>query len=80
MTARARIRRLPLPLRAVIEIVHPLGEHRAGQTLLRPQEALDQYEAHCQGEDRPTLHVRLRLGGALCTECRNPSKTTGEIQ
>lgn len=58
------------------------GRHRATRQagkefvpldeLLRPIEALDQFEAHCPIEDRPTLQVRLRLGGALCTECRNP--------
>ena len=53
------------------------GRHRATQTapagpLVRPIEALDQFESHCPTEDRPTLHIRLRLGGDLCTECRNP--------
>ena len=56
------------------------GRHRASaaraaspEPLLRPTEALDQFEAYCPAEDRPTLQIRLRLGGELCTECRNPS-------
>ena len=56
------------------------GRHRAVGTpaaapepMLRPIEALDQFEAYCPAEDRPTLQIRLRLGGELCTECRNPS-------
>lgn len=61
----------------------PTGQHRAPHPMLRPIEALDQFEAHCLAEDRPTLHIRLRLGGELCTECRNPSTnttTTGGLQ
>ncbi|MEV7389574.1 hypothetical protein [Streptomyces sp. NPDC091215] len=57
---------------------HPSGQHRAPHPLLRPAEALDQFEAHCPAEDRPTLHIRLRLGGELCTECRNPDQAGGE--
>ncbi len=49
----------------------PLGE------LLRPVEALDQFEDRCPAEDRPTLHIRLHTGGELCTECRNPDLLGG---
>lgn len=69
----------------------PPGRHRGGSlpaapaapALLRPVEALDQFEAYCPAEDRPTLQIRLRLGGDLCSECRNnphPSTTTGVQQ
>ncbi|MFE1849920.1 hypothetical protein [Streptomyces sp. NPDC059489] len=69
----------------------PSGRHRSGSVaaapaapkLLRPIEALDQFEAYCPAEDRPTLQIRLRLGGDLCTECRNdphPSTTQGVQQ
>jgi hypothetical protein len=54
----------------------PTGRHRAARTatdteLLRPVEALDQFEAYCPAEDRRTLQLRLRLGGIRCTECHN---------
>lgn len=54
----------------------PTGRHRAARPatdteLLRPVEALDQFEAYCPAEDRPTLQLRLRLGGVRCTECHN---------
>ncbi|KMS79072.1 hypothetical protein ACH49_13515 [Streptomyces leeuwenhoekii] len=54
------------------------GRHRAPQRgaeakLLRPVEALDTFEAYCPAEDRPTLQLRLRLGGSVCTECRLPT-------
>ncbi|MGW3192167.1 hypothetical protein ACWDBT_30485 [Streptomyces ardesiacus] len=65
----------------------PTGRHRAARTaaeeqLLRPVEAQDRFEAYCPAEDRPTLQLRLRLGGSVCTECRNPttSTTTGVTQ
>ncbi|MFF7142323.1 hypothetical protein ACFZB5_13880 [Streptomyces nodosus] len=59
----------------------PSGRHRAPrhaapaapQQLLRPIEALDTFEAWCPAEQRTTLHARLRLGGAVCMDCRNPS-------
>ncbi|MFD4257768.1 hypothetical protein ACFWR9_09050 [Streptomyces sp. NPDC058534] len=60
----------------------PTGRHRAlraaAPAVLRPVEALDQFEAYCPAEDRPTLQLHLRLGGSLCTECRND--TTGVPQ
>ncbi|MFE2457556.1 hypothetical protein [Streptomyces sp. NPDC059402] len=63
------------------------GRHRAPREsaeaeLLRPIEALDQFEAYCPAEDRPTLQLHLRLGGSVCTECHNPttSTTTGVTQ
>ena len=67
-TALARwwVRPLPVP-----------GRHTAEGLLLRPVEALAQFEAYCPAEDRRTLHVRLRLGGELCTECRNPDHAGG---
>ncbi|MER7801200.1 hypothetical protein ABTX71_12800 [Streptomyces parvulus] len=54
----------------------PTGRHRAPRTApavepLRPVEALDAFEAYCPAEDRPTLQLHLRLGGSVCTECRN---------
>lgn len=54
----------------------PTGRHRAPRPvaeteLLRPAEALDAFEAYCPAEDRPTLQLRLRLGGVRCTECHN---------
>ncbi|MEU8537106.1 hypothetical protein [Streptomyces parvulus] len=56
----------------------PTGRHRAPRATavpavepLRPVEALDQFEAYCPAEDRPTLQLHLRLGGSVCTECRN---------
>lgn len=52
------------------------GRHRAPHPMLRPVEALDQFEAHCPIEDRPTLQIRLRLGGELCMECHNHSDHT----
>jgi hypothetical protein len=59
----------------------PRGRHRgkpkAFGELLRPSQALDQFEDHCPAEDRPTLHIRLHTGGELCTECRNPDLLGG---
>jgi hypothetical protein len=62
----------------------PTGRHRGKHErlvpladLMRPTEALDQFEADCPAEDRPTLHIRLRVGGELCTECRNSNLTEG---
>lgn len=37
---RTLIRRLPLPLRAAVEIVLPTGEHRAGRPLLLPDKPI----------------------------------------
>lgn len=47
------------------------GRHTAQALMLRPVEAQQQFEAYCPAEARRTLHVRLRLGGELCVECRN---------
>ena len=62
----------------------PTGRHRAPRhpetAMLRPVDALDRFEAYCPTEDRPTLQIRLQLGGAMCAECRNPTTaitTTG---
>lgn len=52
----------------------PTGRHRAGGPAPELLQALDQVEAYCPAEDRPTLQIRLRLGGQLCTECRNEPK------
>lgn len=47
------------------------GRHTA-RVLGGPRvEAQERFEAYCPAEDRRTLHVRLRLGGELCVECRN---------
>ncbi|MDX3398399.1 hypothetical protein [Streptomyces sp. ME01-18h] len=63
-------------LTAIARSVRPTGRHRAPRptaetALLRPSEALDQFEAYCPAEDRRTLQLRLRLGGVRCTECHN---------
>ncbi|MFE6634717.1 hypothetical protein ACFVFT_14730 [Streptomyces tendae] len=63
-------------LTAIARSVRPTGRHRAPRPaadtqLLRPAEALDQFEAYCPAEDRRTLQLRLRLGGVRCTECHN---------
>lgn len=46
------------------------GIRRTQDPLLRPIEALDQFEARCVAERRRTLHVRFRSGGAMCLDCR----------
>lgn len=51
------------------------GRHRAPG--LPRVEALDKFEATCTVEGRPTVHVRFRLGGAMCLECRNTSTGGG---
>ncbi|KAF2774674.1 hypothetical protein [Streptomyces sp. OM5714] len=59
----------------------PTGRHRAPHPTaepLRPVEALAPFEAYCPAEDRPTLQLHLRLGGSVCTECRNPTTTREE--
>ncbi|MEU5624235.1 hypothetical protein [Streptomyces tendae] len=59
---------------AIARSVRPTGRHRAPRPAaepLRPVEAVDQFEAYCPAEDRPTLQLHLRLGGSVCTECRN---------
>lgn len=61
----------------------PTGRHRAPHPTaepLRPVEAVDQFEAYCPAEDRPTLQLRLRLGGSVCTERRLPDTITGVTQ
>ncbi|MEV7793373.1 hypothetical protein AB0O68_15475 [Streptomyces sp. NPDC087512] len=47
------------------------ARHAADTELLRPVEALDQTEAHCPVQDRPTLQLQLATGGMCCTECRH---------
>ncbi|CAM5591731.1 hypothetical protein [Streptomyces purpurascens] len=51
------------------------GRHRATApapvSLLRPIEALDQFEARCLVERRDTLHVRFRTGDVQCLDCRS---------
>ncbi|MFF7485588.1 hypothetical protein ACFZBC_08830 [Streptomyces luteogriseus] len=51
------------------------GRHRATAPapapLLRPIEALDQFEARCVPEGRTTLYVRFRTGAAMCLDCRS---------
>jgi len=40
------------------------------QPMVRPIEALDQFEARCVAERRATLHVRFAMGGVMCLDCR----------
>ncbi|MEU6279779.1 hypothetical protein [Streptomyces sp. NPDC047028] len=44
-----------------------VGQHRAG--MVRPVEALNQFEAWCLAEHRRTLHVQLATG-TVCLDCR----------
>lgn len=37
-----------------------------------PVEVLDRFSRYCPSENRRTVHARLRLGGIVCTQCRNP--------
>ncbi|MFI6251463.1 hypothetical protein [Streptomyces sp. NPDC051016] len=55
-------------------LVSHFGRHRSltPAQLLRPVQALEQFEAHCPVEHRQTLHTRLGSGGVLCMDCRNP--------
>ncbi|MFI0268610.1 hypothetical protein [Streptomyces luteogriseus] len=46
------------------------GARRGTVPMLRPIEALDQFEARCVPEGRTTLHVRFATGGAMCLDCR----------
>lgn len=46
------------------------GIRRTQTPLLRPIEALDQFEARCIAERRPTLHIRFATGGVMCLDCR----------
>ncbi|MFE6408198.1 hypothetical protein ACFVOR_14830 [Streptomyces sp. NPDC057837] len=55
---------------------HPAPRPAADTEVLRPADAPERFEAHCPAEDRPTLQIRLRPGGAMCTECRNPTTAT----
>lgn len=47
------------------------GRHTAAALGGPRVEAQERFEAYCPAEARRTLHVRLRLGGELCVECRN---------
>jgi hypothetical protein len=64
----------------------PTGRHRGRPDerlvpladLMRPTQVLDEFEAYCPAEDRPTLQIRLRVDDScLCTECRNRGLTEG---
>lgn len=78
---RTRIRRLPLPLRAAIEIVAPTGEHRARPAVVLPDEPVPPrttpivHGLLSEGE----LEEQLEHGAVLANEfdmCPDEQKTT----
>ncbi|MFC9681327.1 hypothetical protein [Streptomyces sp. NPDC056948] len=46
------------------------GARRGTAPLLRPIEALSQFEARCVAERRTTLHIQFATGGVMCLDCR----------
>ena len=53
------------------------GRHTAAALGGPRVEAQDRFEAYCPAEARHTQHVRLRLGGELCVECRTRDHAGG---
>jgi len=73
---RTLIRRLPLPLRAAVEIVLPTGEHRARRPLLLPDEPIPTEPFERSVVDEAKLEQLLDADqivaneSADCPECR----------
>lgn len=76
---RTLIRRLPLPARAAIEIVWPLGEHRAPRPLLLPDLPCTLTVGRREPIDDTELERQLAAGDVLANEfdmCPAEGKTT----